>query len=1242
MFELMSKRALRLLATFCTICLFMLPTQESRATHVMGADIIVQCINSCTVRVHMRAYRDCGGASGISPSPLQFVPQTAGCAVPTAIGPWSMQVTTEVTPICNTASTKCTNSSASLNGVQEYYWWRDYNICQAGNCIFNIQWSWCCRNNAITSGFASQNFFINGTTFNNTLTGCNNSPIFSNPPVPYICAGQPYTFNQGAFDPDGDSLSYSLGPCYTQLNQQGNYATGYSLADPMGTGWKMSIDPVTGDVTMTPQPGPQVVGVFCVYVTEWRNGVPINTIVRDMQMTVIPCPSNPTPNTTGIQNLQGGTLTNPFQFTACLNQNVSFQIPINDASSNQVIKAFWNQNIAGATFSNANNPNEIDTIYGTSPNNTPTAQFNWQPTAVGTYTFLITMQDDACPIFGQNQFTIKIDVIGGLNGATAQHSLVNCLDYSFVANPGTSGNGPYTYLWQGSGNVSVNPNNSQQSFNHTYPGPGVYPYSCTITDAFGCTETIHDTITILTGPIANAGPDITLCSQHPVQVGAPPIAGQVYNWVGMGVAPTNIANPTVTWNNPGPGPDTLNYTLIASDPNTGCNAIDFLTLVVNPTPVGTVNAPSNICVGDSAVLTASGGTSYTWSTNETGSSITVYPSQTSTYTVTIEANGCASLPIPHTVQVDNGPLALISGPSSVCPGENAVCTVVGGNGWNWTTGHGLQTITIGPIMNDTTIGVIASLNGCAGPQSDFTIAVDEVPTANFTAPAVCDDQNMTFNDGSTIPVGGIVAWNWNFGDPGSGTFNNTSGSQNPGHLFSGAGTYNVELVVTSDKGCKDTITQPMTVNALPLTDFDVINACEGDTHNFLDLTPGNISGWSWTFGDGGGSQSQNPVHNYQAPNAYNVTLTVTDDNGCQKDQTKTVFLWPNPTADFTYENKCFNTITEFTDRSVLDDPYGTSIQGWSWNFGDPQSGAANTSSQVNPVHNYPVGATYQATITVVSDRGCTNTITAPVNVAEINPPIGIGDTVCPGYGAAPRATNVADGITIEWYDEETGGAVVGTGLIHYSAPIFQGRRFWIGMLDKDGCRSNRVPVWVRVHPNPVGEFMVSNSQLAIPNAIADFGWTPTWWPGDSLTFTWDFGDGSTSNDQFPVHQYQHEGQYAVSLNIVNEFGCQANYLHEFIDVDQTFLLIVPNAFTPNGDGINDEFTITHRLITDLNTQIFDRWGRLIYETNDINFSWRGLDPDGSLMSEGVYVYNMQGYAYDGTKVTKTGTVTLIK
>lgn len=263
------------IACFALIASTFVAPQQAKATHLMGVDLVYQCLNNCTIRVLLRAYRDCTGSNFIGTN-VNFVAQTPGCGQPQALGGWSAQVTTEVTPVCPGAPTRCTNPGAAINGVEEFFWYRDYNICNVPNCIFTITWTECCRNPTITSlnNPGGQQIATNATTLNTNITPCNSSPQFSNPPVPYICQGQPYTFNQGAFDPEGDSLSYSLGPCYNTLpNTLVTYAAGFSQNAPLGSSWNVSINPTTGDITVVPQPGNILTAVLCVYVGEWRNGV---------------------------------------------------------------------------------------------------------------------------------------------------------------------------------------------------------------------------------------------------------------------------------------------------------------------------------------------------------------------------------------------------------------------------------------------------------------------------------------------------------------------------------------------------------------------------------------------------------------------------------------------------------------------------------------------------------------------------------------------------------------------------------------------------------------------------------------------------------------------------------------------------------------------------------------------------------------------------------------------------------
>lgn len=392
------------------ISLFVTKIQTVEASHYMGVDITYECNpggnNPCAYRIHHKTYFDCSTYSSGNPAPsISFNPTSATSSFcysyPTDISGWVFVSTGEVTPICPTTSTKCTWSSATINGVREVYYYDDYDFCSVGaGCVFNITWYNCCRNYSITSGAGGNGIYTGSTEIDPGLTPCNNSPIFNNKPVPYLCLNQNYTFNQGAFDPDGDSLSYAIITCFQNTSSIVTYNSGYSATSPLGPSCALSIDPVTGDITMYPTT--IEIGVMCVEVTEWRNGIEIGTVVRDMQITVINCGANDLPVCQGIDG------TGNFQATICANQTICFTLPTVDAdSASQNMKFYWNQTISNMTFTDPS-ATQIDTLTGINP----VASVCWTPTMadLGSNFFLITLQDDNCPLIGMNQYTIEIIV----------------------------------------------------------------------------------------------------------------------------------------------------------------------------------------------------------------------------------------------------------------------------------------------------------------------------------------------------------------------------------------------------------------------------------------------------------------------------------------------------------------------------------------------------------------------------------------------------------------------------------------------------------------------------------------------------------------------------------------------------------------------------------------------------------------------------------------------------------------
>ncbi|HNY02856.1 MAG TPA: PKD domain-containing protein [Bacteroidales bacterium] len=229
-------------------------------------------------------------------------------------------------------------------------------------------------------------------------------------------------------------------------------------------------------------------------------------------------------------------------------------------------------------------------------------------------------------------------------------------------------------------------------------------------------------------------------------------------------------------------------------------------------------------------------------------------------------------------------------------------------------------------------------------------------------------QNFHFFDQSQ---GNIYAWNWNFGDPASGA-SNFSTLQNASHTFSAAGTYSVCLTIYGADSCQDMTCQTLTINVTPNCQaaFTYYADSTGSDYiyHFIDQSIGNISYWSWNFGDGSTSTEQNPVHIFPAPGYYLVTLTVSSANqGCSSTKSDTIYVGGGLPCQaafvFNINPITGNRTVAFTDQST------GNPNSWLWSFGDGTS-----STEQNPVHTYQGAAvSYNVCLTITSANSCTST-----------------------------------------------------------------------------------------------------------------------------------------------------------------------------------------------------------------------------------------------------------------------------
>ncbi|MBK6934415.1 MAG: hypothetical protein IPH17_04940 [Bacteroidales bacterium] len=377
-------------------------------------------------------------------------------------------------------------------------------------------------------------------------------------------------------------------------------------------------------------------------------------------------------------------------------------------------------------------------------------------------------------------------------------------------------------------------------------------------------------------------------------------------------------------------------------------------------PIITASAsPSSICVGESTILTVTGADNYTWSNGMNSATITVTPSNTTSYTVTGYSGGCTGTAI-VTVTVNQLPtISLTANPNTLCLGSSSVLTATGADTYNWSHGIGSSgsTITVTPTENTTYIVTGTSTEGCTNTAT-ITIAVNPIP--NVTAFA--NPNNICIGGSSTLSASGANTYNWSNGMSGASitvTPNSTT-------------TYTVTGMSTA--GCTNTTTVTViisttidvTANANPSSICEgassILNAGGGDTYTWsngmnsatITVTPSNTTSYTVTGYSGG------------CTGTAIVTVTV--------NQLPTISLTANP-----------NTLC-LGSSSVLT---ATGADTYNWSHGIGSSGSTIT---VTPTGNI----TY--IVTGTSTEGCTNTASVSITVNP-NPTINITcaqTTICKG------------------------------------------------------------------------------------------------------------------------------------------------------------------------------------------------------------------------------------------------------
>ena len=529
-----------------------LSATSSYASHAVGIDIAYECLGANEYRFTVNFYRDCDGIS--APGTASINISSASCGISTSIT-LPLASSSEVSPICPAQFGNSTCSGGSLPGIEQYVYSGNYTL--PVNCNdWVIGYGLCCRNSAITNLTDPQNQNIYAqATLDNTNGLCNNSPIFTTLPVPYLCAGQDFNYNHGAIDIDGDSLVYTLVNAQDGPGVNIPYNAGFSPTNPMSTNSGFGFDNNTGQMSFNAQGSQQA--VVTILVREYRNGVLIGSTIRDLQLVVLNC-SNIVPTATGID---GNTY---FSVEICAGFPLCFNVLTNDVDVGQSTSLTWNNGIPGGTFTVSGSPIQ-------------SAVFCWTPTPndAGLNNFSVTVVDDACPIPGTNTYTYTIEVIPNPNPPIDLGPDLNiCADECIQLNELNNPPGVTSYSWSPSTNLSAS----------NIPNPIACPSVTTIftlsaTYADACVATDEVQVTIQPNPSVDVYPSTSIvCAGSSIQLTATSDVGSTFQWS----TGDNTPNVVIT-----PASDTLIY--VEASNIYGCKATDSAFVTYSPPP------PPQVC-----------------------------------------------------------------------------------------------------------------------------------------------------------------------------------------------------------------------------------------------------------------------------------------------------------------------------------------------------------------------------------------------------------------------------------------------------------------------------------------------------------------------------------------------------------------------------------------------------------------------------------------------------------------------
>ncbi len=827
--------------------------------------------------------------------------------------------------------------------------------------------------------------------------------------------------------------------------------------------------------------------------------------------------------------------------------------------------------------------------------------------------------------------------------------------------------GAVSYFWEfGTGDFS-NSEHTIYTFENNTTLIQYYTVTLHAINSYGCEHTVSQFVTVFPDPdYSIAANPSEACSPALINFETQPGAQQ-YIWTfGDGTVQQGGAVIQHQYINNTPNSQLYNVQLVATN-FFGCVDTSTVTVQINPKPtahfsVQTINncSPAHFSftnLSQNAIHSRWYWGDGTYEDNTSSMVQHTFINQTSaaqTYTVSLVVTNVFGCTDSFTVPVTVYPMiqAAFTSTSSGCSPltvqfqnqSSSNSTLI------WDFGDGNTSNQQNPIHvfvnNGTTqqaftVSLIATSNfGCSDTMTS-TITVYPTPHAGLdvSQPTGCAPFQTVFINQST----GATSFFYAFGDNTTSTSSNATVPHTYDNITTALVSYTCWLTVQNNYGCKDSISKVITVYPRVVALFSCDTAgCSPLTLSFTNLSL-FASNYQWNFGDGNTTSLFNPVNTYTntstTTQVYTVSLTATSTYGCTATHQQNIYVYAVPTASFTLDS----TTVHYPNTTVLIDNTTQGNWQYQWSFGD-----GSTSSLSEPVsHTYSSYGTYIIELIAYS-AFCRDSVAQTVHVV---PPKPIAH-YSPNYasGCLPLSvsfTNESQFATSYVWDFGDGNSSNETNPIYtYSTP---GTYTVTLIATGPGGQDTYSAGTVDVYPNATAYFTVSPSVVFIPSQPVQCINLSQ----NATSYLWNFGDGKTSTEENPKHFYQNEGEYTISLIATNQYQCPDTFtVYRAVVAKSEGKIEFPSAFTPNPNGPNgghynpndynnDVFHPVFVGVSSYKLSIFNRWGELIFESDDPMIGWDGYYR-GELCKQDVYVWKVSGKFVNGESFFKAGDVTLLR